>query len=51
MEKPKGKFRSVACSKVWDGSELYDDPMSTAVRWTCGDLTCGANVLLLREEG
>lgn len=25
-EKPKGRFRCVACRKVWDGNELYQDP-------------------------
>lgn len=49
-EKPSGNFQCVVCGRIWNGSELYHDPMSTAVRWTCGDLTCGANVRKVNEK-
>jgi len=49
-DKPKGRFRCVACKKVWDGNELYQDPSALGVRWTCGDLFCGANVQKLPDE-
>lgn len=40
-DKPKGMWRCRACGTVCDGSLLYDDPASTAVKWTCSDLFCG----------
>lgn len=44
MNKPTGRYKCNACGLIWDGSQLYQDPDSTAVRWTCGDLSCGASV-------
>lgn len=43
-EKPEGRFRCCVCQREWDGSQLYDDSMSTAHHWTCGNLACGGNV-------
>lgn len=42
--KPEGTYRCVACGKTWDGSQLYLDPLFTAIRWTCGNLCCGGTV-------
>ena len=39
--KPDGKWKCRVCQTVWDGSQLKDDPMSTAVKWTCADYFCG----------
>ncbi len=50
MSKPIGTYQCVICARIWDGSELYEDPTSTAIRWTCGDLTCGANVRKISDE-
>lgn len=41
MNKPKGQWRCRACGQEWHGSQLYDDPSSTAAIWTCADLGCG----------
>ena len=47
--KPAGRFYCPACKKEWDGSQLYLDPQSIGVRWTCGDLACGGNVRRLSD--
>lgn len=39
--KPSGQWRCRACSKVWDGSELFASTRFVRT-WTCGDLFCGA---------
>lgn len=41
MNKPTGKWKCRACQTVWEGGQLYQDSSSTAVKWTCADLTCG----------
>lgn len=41
MKKPTGNWKCRACGEVWDGSQLYDDPSSTAIMWTCANLQCG----------
>ena len=41
MDKPKGRWRCRACGQEWHGNQLYDDPNSIAVTWTCADLGCG----------
>ena len=41
VDKPKGRWRCRACGQEWHGNQLYDDPNSTAVTWTCADLDCG----------
>ena len=40
-DKPSGMWKCAACENVQNGSTLYRDPLSTGVRWTCSDLTCG----------
>lgn len=40
---PDGKWKCRACKSVWDGSQLVLDPMSTEVKWTCGDYFCGGS--------
>ena len=49
-EKPKGTYKCVACGKIWDGSELYQDPRNIGGRWSCGDLFCGANVIKISDN-
>ena len=49
-EKPRGVFQCVACRRLWHGHELYRDPMTTGIRWTCGDLMCGANVVEVKPR-
>jgi len=39
--KPQGMWKCRACGTVQHGSTLYQDPQSTAIKWTCSDLTCG----------
>lgn len=41
MDKPTGNWKCRACKTVWGGYQLYQDPSSTAVKWTCADLACG----------
>ncbi|GAG30010.1 unnamed protein product [marine sediment metagenome] len=48
--KPKGTYQCLACGKLWDGSELFDDPMVTGRHWTCGDLFCGASVRKVSDK-
>lgn len=44
------KFRCRACGRVWSARWVVLDESSTAVRWTCADLTCGGTVDEVREE-
>jgi hypothetical protein len=47
--KPIGTYQCIVCERVCDGSETYDNPMSTAKRITCSDVLCGANVRRISE--
>jgi hypothetical protein len=38
--KPLGYYRCRACKTVWKGEQLYQDPQSSVLKWTCGDLFC-----------
>jgi len=51
MAKPNGKWECSLCRRVWDGSELYEEPRSTSAQttWTCHDLTCGGVCHPVRE--
>jgi hypothetical protein len=40
-EKPGGLWQCRACGKIWEGAKVFQDPQSTAIVWTCGDLACG----------
>jgi len=40
MNKSEGQWRCRACGREWHGSQLYDDPNSTAAI-CCADLGCG----------
>lgn len=48
MDKPKGQFQCGACRQIWDGSQLYVDPI--ALLWTCGNLLCGGVVYRIKER-
>ena len=49
MEKPTGTYQCVVSNKIYDGSELYKDPIALGNRWTCGDPMCGANVIMISK--
>lgn len=46
----KGKYQCVVCRKIWDSSELIQDPNKSGWNYVCGDYFCGANVIKLNEE-
>lgn len=48
MERPKGKFRCMACGQVWQSSDLFWEPSRNV--WACGDLACGANVRKVSDK-
>lgn len=50
MGKPIGTFQCVLCDEKCDGSELFQDPKSTATRWTCSKAFCGGNVRKISDE-
>lgn len=50
MNKPTGKWKCRNCNTTWNGSNLYQDPRSTAVKWTCGDLSCGGTCDEVAED-
>lgn len=50
MEKPTGTFECLACGRIWDGSELFGDPKSTAPKWECGNLFCGGSVKKISDK-
>lgn len=45
MDKPTGRFRCLACGRIWNGDELILDPQAFGKKWTCRDLCCGALVV------
>ena len=49
--KPSGAYlRCRACGTIWKGEDVFQDPMSTALKWTCGDLECGGTCDFLSPE-
>ena len=40
----KGYYQCRICGCAWEGTEVFQDPISTALLLTCGDLTCGGPV-------
>lgn len=41
------RYKCLACNRTWNRKELYQDPQSTAMKLTCGDLFCGGTVKIL----
>ena len=39
--KPSGYWKCRVCGNVCEGEKLVQDPMSTALKWTCSDYFCG----------
>lgn len=48
--KPLGYWKCRACGRVWKGEDLYQDPQSPVLKWTCGDLFCGGTCDNLNPE-
>ncbi len=49
MKQPDKKYKCMACLRLWNEDELYDDPMYTYRVFTCGDIFCGGRCLLVKE--
>jgi hypothetical protein len=47
---PRGTFRCLRCSKVWDGQDVRRDTDATSVRWLCGDPACVSSVVEISRQ-